>query len=168
MNLGLRSNIKYGDDAYPAMLLYNGILGGYPHSKLFVNVREKASLAYYTSSRYDGHKGLVTIQSGIEINNYQKAVDIIKQQLESMRQGDISDLELNQTKAMITNQLREMQDSAFDTIAFDFNTVLSGRKRRVEDLILAVGQINREQIKQAAEQVELDTIYFLRDRKGEA
>lgn len=62
-------------------LLYNGILGGYPHSKLFVNVREKESLAYYASSRYDGHKGIATIQSGIEIPNYEKAVTIIKRDL---------------------------------------------------------------------------------------
>jgi predicted Zn-dependent peptidase len=166
LNLGLRSSIKYGDNNYPAMLLYNGILGGYPHSKLFVNVREKASLAYYAASRFDGHKGLLTIQSGIEIENYDKAVDIIKQQLESMRKGEITDLEINQTKAMITNQLRELQDTAFETIAFDFNAVLSGKNRGVEDLIQSVETIDREQIKQAANQVELDTIYFLRDRKG--
>ncbi len=64
-------------------LMYNGVLGGYPHSKLFTNVREKASLAYYASSRFDGHKGILTIQSGIEMANYEKAVDIIRKQLDS-------------------------------------------------------------------------------------
>ncbi len=43
--MGLSMNTSYADDDYPAALMYNGILGGYPHSKLFLNVREKASLA---------------------------------------------------------------------------------------------------------------------------
>ncbi len=61
LNLGLRTSITYADEQYAAALMYNGILGGYPHSKLFMNVREKESLAYYASSRYDGHKGIGSV-----------------------------------------------------------------------------------------------------------
>ena len=106
LNMGLRTYVTYADDEYPAALMYNGILGGYPHSKLFLNVREKESLAYYASSRLDGHKGILTIQSGIEFANYEKAVDIIKRQLAHMAEGQISELEMSQTRAMIANQLR--------------------------------------------------------------
>lgn len=167
LNLGLRTQVTYGDDDYPAALVYNGVLGGYPHSKLFTNVREKASLAYYASSRLDGHKGILTIQSGIEIDNYEKALHIIEQQLEAMRKGDISDIELSQTRAMITNQLKEMEDSAFEMIAFDFNTILSGRERSVGSLIEAVHNTDREAVRRIADKVKLDTVYFLRDRKGD-
>ena len=165
LNMGLRINTSYADDDYPAALMYNGILGGYPHSKLFLNVREKASLAYYASARLDGHKGICTIQSGIEIANYERATEIIKQQLESMRSGSYSDLEMNQTKAMIANHLRELQDSANEMIAFDFNTVLSGRERTAEQLMEQVQSVTAEQIAAVARKTELDTIYFLRDRK---
>lgn len=41
LNFGLRSTITYADDAYPAALLFNGVLGGYPHSKLFIHVRKR-------------------------------------------------------------------------------------------------------------------------------
>ncbi|WP_339369169.1 EF-P 5-aminopentanol modification-associated protein YfmF [Paenibacillus elgii] len=166
LNMGLRVRTSYADDSYPSALLYNGILGGYPHSKLFTNVREKASLAYYASSRLDGHKGILTIQSGIEIANYEKAVSIIKEQLKAMEEGQISDTELQQTKAMITGHLRELQDSAFELIAFDFNNRLSGADRTVPALIEAVEQTNKELIRRMARQVQLDTIYFLRDNKG--
>jgi predicted Zn-dependent peptidase len=168
LNMGLRAFVGYADDAYPAALMYNGILGAYPHAKLFTNVREKASLAYYASSRYDGHKGIITIQSGIEIANYDKAVQIIQEQLEAIRKGQISELELEQTKAMITNQLRESQDSAFEIISFDFNSVLSERSRTAEQLIEDIASIDREAIQAIAEQVKLDTVYFLRDEKGES
>lgn len=168
LNMGLRTYTTYADEAYPAALMYNGILGGFPHSKLFVNVREKASLAYYASSRLDGHKGIMTIQSGIEIGNYEKASAIIKEQLLAMEQGQISDTELLQTKAMIAGHLRELQDSAFELIAFDFNNVLSAANRTVPALIGDIERIGLEEIRRFAQQVKLDTVYFLRDRKGGA
>lgn len=167
LNIGLRTNITYAHPGYAAALMYNGILGGYAHSKLFINVREKASLAYYASSRMEGHKGMMTIQSGIEIENYEKALNIIREQLQAMEQGQISELELDQTRAMITNQLREIQDSAFEMISFDFNNVLSDTQRTVSDLIHKVKQIDIQAIRDIAKEFKLDTIYFLRDQGGE-
>lgn len=167
LNMGLRSTITYGDDEYAAALLYNGILGGYPHSKLFVNVREKESLAYYASSRYDGHKGIATIQSGIEVQNFEKAVDIIRQQLDDMAKGAVTDIEMTQTKAMIRNVIKEMQDSAFEMIAYDFNRTLSGRERTPDELLKQVEAITVDDVKQAASAFSLDTIYFLKGQKEE-
>lgn len=167
LNMGLRTHITYADDLYSAMLMYNGILGGYPHSKLFINVREKASLAYYASSRLDGHKGILAIRSGIEMDNYEKASAIIQKQLEAMRQGEITELELSQTKAMLANQLREINDSAFEMISYDFNSVLSGVERSVSELIEAITKIDRQQLTEVAHKVQLDTLYFLRDQKGD-
>ncbi|WP_438350199.1 EF-P 5-aminopentanol modification-associated protein YfmF [Paenibacillus sp. FA6] len=167
LNMGLRTTITYGDDAYASALVYNGILGGYPHSKLFLNVREKESLAYYASSRYDGHKGIGTIQSGIEVQNYEKAVTIIRNQLEEMRTGQISELEMSQTKAMIRNLLLEMDDSAFEMISFDFNSQLSGKDRTAEQLLQQVKNITVDDVHAAAATFELDTIYFLTGQKEE-
>ncbi|MGO4789821.1 M16 family metallopeptidase [Paenibacillus sp. 2KB_20] len=167
LNMGLRSTITYGDDEYAAALMYNGILGSYPHSKLFVNVREKESLAYYASSRYDGHKGIATIQSGIEVQNFEKAVQIIRQQLDDMAKGAITDIEMTQTKAMIRNVIKEMQDSAFEMIAYDFNRTLSGRERTPDELLQQVEGITVDDVKQAAAAFSLDTIYFLKGQKEE-
>ncbi|WP_420329498.1 EF-P 5-aminopentanol modification-associated protein YfmF [Paenibacillus graminis] len=166
LNMGLRTSITYKDDRYASALMYNGILGGYPHSKLFVNVREKESLAYYASSRYDGHKGIGTIQSGIETQNYSKAVDIIRRQLDELQAGNITELELSQTKAMIRNLLSEIQDSAFEMISFDFNRQLSGKDRSAQELLAQVDSTGAEDVKAAAGTFELDTIYFLTG-KGE-
>lgn len=165
LNMGLRTTIAYQDNEYPAALLYNGVLGGYPHSKLFINVREKNSLAYYASSRYDGHKGIMTIQSGVEFDLMEKATTIIKEQLEAMEQGQIETLELAQTKAMISNHLREIDDSAFEMIGFDFNRVLSGRERTTSQLIDEIAAIQVKDIQAAARTFRLDTIYELRNRE---
>ncbi|MMZ60615.1 Antilisterial bacteriocin subtilosin biosynthesis protein AlbE [compost metagenome] len=165
LNLGFRTPITYADDRYAAALLYNGILGSYPHSKLFMNVREKASLAYYASSRFDGHKGIMTIQSGIEINNYDKALEIIEAQIASMKAGEISELEMSQTKAMIRNSLLEIQDSAFEMIAYDFNRVLSGKDRPAEELLSQVEKVTVSDVVDIADSIHMDTIYFLTGQK---
>ncbi len=166
LNMGLRTNTTYSDPDYAAALVYNGILGGYPHSKLFTNVREKASLAYYASSRLDGHKGIMTIQSGIEIANYEKAVAIIREQLDAMKMGSISEVEYSQTLAMIRNQLKEIEDSAFEMVGFDFNSILTGHERTVSGLIDEVERVTVDDIKRIADKVQLDTVYFLTGRKG--
>jgi len=166
LNMGLRTHIVYGSPEYYAMLLYNGLLGAFPHSKLFVNVREKASLAYYASSRLDGHKGLLTIQSGIEIPNYERAVGIIREQLSSMERGEFGEEDLARTKAMLGSQLREIRDSAFERISFDFGGAIAGVWQSAEQWIEAIDAVTPEQIVEAAGSVTLDTIYFLRDNSG--
>jgi predicted Zn-dependent peptidase len=167
LNMGLTIPVYQEDKQYPAAMMYNGILGGYPHSKLFTNVREKASLAYYASSRMDGFKGMLMIQSGIEVNHYDKAVRIIEEQLEALANGIISDTEMNQTKAMMINQLRETNDSAFDIIGFDFASTLINAKRTLSSVIASIQEVTKADVEAIAKQVKLDTIYFLRDRKGE-
>ncbi len=168
LNMGLRVGTTYGSDQYAALLVYNGLLGAFPHSKLFVNVREKASLAYYASSRLDGHKGILTLQSGIEVANYDRAVTIIREQIEAMKAGDFALDDLRRTQAMIVNQLRELQDSAFERISFDFSNVLSGVERTGDSFIAEIQAVTPEMVKAVAQGVELDTIYFLRDRKEES
>jgi predicted Zn-dependent peptidase len=168
LNMGLRVGLTYSSDQYAALLVYNGLLGGFPHSKLFVNVREKESLAYYASSRLDGHKGILTLQSGIEVANYEKAVKIIREQIEAMKAGEFAMEDLRRTQAMIIGQLRELQDSAFERIAFDFSNVLSGLERTGESFIAEIQAVTPENVTAVAQHVQLDTIYFLRDRKEES
>ena len=165
LNMGLRTPVTYHDEQYVAALLYNGVLGGYPHSKLFLNVREKESLAYYVSSRYDGHKGILTIQSGIELDLYEKATKIIQQQLEQMCLGKISELELSQTKAMLSNAFKDIQDDAFDMISHDFNYQMWGKQVSYEQLLQQLEYVQIADIQQVAQTVRLDTIYFLRDKE---
>lgn len=168
LNIGCRTQMGITSPDYPALVVYNGILGGFPHSKLFRNVREKASLAYYCSSRLESYKGLLIIQSGIEIANFQQTVDIIKEQLEAMRQGKIDPLELEKTKATLANAYKEQQDRSYDLINFHYQSVLIGRERTLDELLQGIQRVTKEDIVRVAQKVQLDTIYFLRDQEGNA
>lgn len=166
LNIGLRTHINFAEDEYMPLMMYNGVLGGFPHSKLFTNVREKASLAYYAVSRLESSKGLMMIMSGIESDNFDKAVKIIKEQLKMMADGEISDLEIQQTKAALGNQFQESFDSARGLIEFDYLGQLNGKARSLTETIQGLENISKEDIMAVGKKIELDTIYFLRG-KGE-
>jgi predicted Zn-dependent peptidase len=161
--LGLRTPITYASDDYLAMLMYNGVLGAFAHSKLFVNVRERESLAYSARSRYDSLKGLVFVQAGINIEDHDRALAVIHEQLEAMKAGDISDAELEQTRAMALNTYREAYDSPGALINLAFESQVGGMDRPIEALAAEIPKITREDIVRVAKGLELDTVYFLRD-----
>ncbi|WP_423742960.1 EF-P 5-aminopentanol modification-associated protein YfmF [Ferroacidibacillus organovorans] len=163
--VGLRSTVLYQDDMYPALLVYNGILGGFPHSKLFVNVREKASLAYYASSRMYGLKGILLIQSGIQIENYEQAKAIILEQIRAM-ETEITEEERSFTIQGLINQYKLSDDQPLTDAMMDVYARLGGKKRSVDALIEAVQAVTIQDVQEVARTVKVDTIYFLRDEEG--
>nr|WP_272879791.1 pitrilysin family protein [Sulfoacidibacillus ferrooxidans] len=165
LNVGLRAQSSYEKDDYPALVVYNGILGGFPHSKLFINVREKSSLAYYASSRLEGLKGLLFIQSGIQMSNFERAKDIIKQQLEDMRKGLITDDELNFTKKGLINQYLQSDDQPFTGAVLQMYSRFTGRERSVTQLIEDVRKVTKEDVVAVAQGITSELVYFLRDKE---
>ncbi|HET7658663.1 MAG TPA: pitrilysin family protein, partial [Bacillales bacterium] len=166
LNLGYRTFTKYADQDYFSLVVFNGIFGGFPHSKLFVNVREKASLAYYASSRVESHKGLLLVFSGIQTDNYEKASAIIKEQMEKMQDGDFSEEEFQQTKAMLTHQILDTVDSARGTIEFIYNGIVGGGERSVEEWMEGVKMVTKEDVVRLANKIKLDTTYFLKGKEA--
>ncbi|MCK0470817.1 pitrilysin family protein [Halalkalibacter sp. APA_J-10(15)] len=165
LHLGYRTYTTYGDADYVAVQVFNGIFGGFSHSKLFINVREKESLAYYAASRLESHKGIMMVMSGIEFSKYDRAVDIINEQLEAMRNGEFSEGELEQTKAMLKNQILETADVARGLVELHYHQVISGSNRSLSDWLLSVDQVTKEDVIEAANKVKLDTIYFLKGKE---
>lgn len=161
LHIGFSTPVYFGHPDFPKMQIFNGIFGGYAHSKLFMNVRERESLAYYASSSYASQYGLIFVTSGIEPSNEKKAIDVINEQLTAMQNGEISDLELTQTKAMLTNQLKEALDSARGQIEIydqykDLNEAFT-----VDTWASRWQQVSKEDVQQMAKQVKQEAIYFL-------
>ncbi|CAM3426358.1 pitrilysin family protein [Aeromicrobium ponti] len=166
LNIGYRTNVVYGDPDYYALQVFNGIFGGFSHSKLFLNVREKASLAYYVASRLESHKGLMMVMSGIDNSNYDQAVNIIKEQLEAMKNGDFTDQEIEQTKAVIKNQLLETVDTARGIVEVLYHNVVSGKDITLQTWMDEMDKVKSEEIAEVAKKVHLDTVYFLTGKEA--
>jgi predicted Zn-dependent peptidase len=166
LNIGYRTNTVYGDEDYFALQVFNGIFGGFSHSKLFINVREKASLAYYAASRLESHKGLMMVMSGIDFKNFEQAVTIIKEQLQAMKNGDFSDAEIEQTKAVIRNQLLETVDTSRGLIEVLYHNAISDQTIDLAQWLNSIETISKDEIVKVAQKVETDTIYFLTGMEG--
>lgn len=141
--------------------VYNTILGGGANSKLFQNVREKAGLAYSASSSYTRRKNTIFIKTGIETTNYDKTVEIIKKQIEDMKNGNITDDEFNQAKELILSSLRLITESQEDLIAYYFDRTLYGENLNLEEYMKQIEKVTKEQVIDIAKDVKLDTIYFM-------
>ncbi|WP_163579950.1 EF-P 5-aminopentanol modification-associated protein YfmF [Gracilibacillus saliphilus] len=167
LHFGYRTNITFNDEDYPALHVFNGLFGGFPSSKLFMNVREKHSLAYYAASRIESHKGLMFVFSGIAPEQYEKAKTIILEQMEQMRNGEFSDDQLSETKEMTVNQLRETLDNPQGMIELHYQSVLAKSSITPEQLLKKVNTVTKEQVINVANKIKLDTIYLLTSKEAE-
>nr|WP_088105672.1 pitrilysin family protein [Halalkalibacter urbisdiaboli] len=165
LHIGFRTYTTYADDDYVAMQVCNGLFGGFSHSKLFINVREKESLAYYAASRYESHKGILMVMSGIEFSKYERAVTIIKEQLAAMQSGDFTKKEVEQTKAMLKNQILETVDVARGHVEISYHQIVSGHTRSLNDWLEEIDAVTKEDIERVAQKIKLDTVYFLKGKE---
>lgn len=160
--IGLDVNILDKDARYKIMI-YNSLLGGSANSKLFQNVREKASLAYTASSSYYRFKNNIFINCGIDIPNYQKALEIIKKQIEDMKNGDFTDEEIENAKNGIIASIKTIDDEQDTEITYYFGQELSGTKTSLEEYIENIQKVNKADVLEVAKQISINTIYFLKN-----
>lgn len=159
--LGFRHGIRPGDDAYEALLLVNAVLGGFSHSKLFQNVREKASLAYSARSWVERTKGLLYMACGIATENYEQALEISLAQLADISAGEISEGEFDASLKTILNQNRMLEDNFPALVGSDFIWRLHGGELDLLGLRERLEKVSREDIAAAAATLRHDTTYFL-------
>ena len=162
LSLGLRIKDCTVDDFY-ALNLYNAILGTTPSSKLFQNVREKESLAYTVRSRYYRFKDIIVIFAGINKENYQKAVDVIKEQIEAIKRGEISKEEFESAKDSLMADLLEWKDSKIAMAKMKFANIIAFKDAdiTVEDMRERMSKVTLEDVIRVANLVSVEKIFVL-------
>ena len=160
--LGLDILNEQDNDKYTA-LVYNAILGGTPNSKMFQNVREKNSLAYTASSSYIRQKANVFIKCGIEIKNFEKALQIIKEQIEDMKNGDFKEEDINQAKNNIISTIKFIPEEQDTELIYYFSQELSGYEMSYDEYIQKINNITKDDVVNLANQIQINTIYFLKN-----
>ena len=130
---------------------------------MFQNVREKASLAYTAASSYIRQKSIIFIRCGIEIKNYEKALKIIKEQLDDMKNGDFTEEDLNIAKKYIISGIKSIQDEQFSEITYYLGQEISARFTSFEEYAKKIEQVTMDDVKHVANSISINTIYFLRN-----
>lgn len=159
--LGLRTNVDYKDERYYNLMLFSAIFGSGAHSKLFLNVREKHSLCYSIYSALEKLKGLMFISAGIEIADYDKALELISKELNDMKQGNITEEELTNSKKFIINNLKSLNDNLSALTDYYFSMSLQDSNRTLEDIIELVKKVEINDLVEIGKEIYLDTVYFL-------
>jgi len=164
--MGFSTGITVKDDGFTALTVYNGVFGGGANSLLFNNVREKLSLCYYVGTRLDRFKGIMLLAAGIDNDRFDEAKSEIMRQEKRMRDGEFSDGEMEAAKLMIINSMRSMRDSQAAMEEYEFRQVLSEMKgETVEDVIVKIERVSRDEIVEIANKVKLETTFLLTNNR---
>ena len=166
ITIGLDLHLENEEQKYDAML-YNAILGGTANSKMFQEVREKASLAYTAGSSYVRYKSNIFIKCGIEIKNYEKAMEIIRKQLEDMKNGVFTDEDIENAKKGIISGIKAIDDEQDTQITYFFGQELTGGKTSLKQYMEKVQNVSKEDIVKVANSISVNTVYFLKDTAKE-
>ena len=159
--IGFLTDVASTDEDYYKLVVANAIFGGGAQSKLFNNVREKLSLAYYAGSMLDKYKGMLLVNAGIEFDNFKKAYDETLVQLDEVKNGNITDLEIESSKMFLINSLVTTYDDQMALISFYLNQKVAGTNADIEDCIEKIKVVTKEDVARIIKKVHLDTVYFL-------
>jgi predicted Zn-dependent peptidase len=162
--MGFRTGIALGDDDCTAAALMCFVLGGTASSKLFCNVREKQSLCYYCSSRFDSHKGIIIVDSGVEGDNIEKAEKGILKEIEDMKNGVISDFEIESAKMAAVNAFNASNDTVSGIESWYSAQLFNDRFKTIEERSNELNAVTKEEIIKAANKLSLDTIFVLKNK----
>ena len=110
--LGVRAYDMFHKDKY-ALNLMSIMLGGNMSSRLFISVRERNSLAYYVHTNYDGTSdtGYLMTQAGIKNESLAKAIPLILQEYQDLRDNPVSAKELQKAKDYLRGTMSLSLDS---------------------------------------------------------
>lgn len=159
--LGESMHDRDGYPDLPVLRVFNAIYGGSLTSKLFTNVRERLSLCYFASSMLDRHKGVVFVCSGIEFSKYDEAKNEILAQLEAIRNGEITDAELEGARQYVATALKSSLDEPSSLEDFWLSQNIDGFDYGPDYLAELCLSVTAEQVVRLAKEIECDAIYFL-------
>lgn len=144
--------------------LYNELLGGSSNSILFETVREKNSYCYYINSSVKAYDNILIINSGVDGNNVDKCINLIKKSLKNIRDGKIREGNIEASKNTIISAIKASSDEPMGVI----NTYLSKVLVGTEDNDIRIDKfkgLTKEDIIKVSKKISLHTVFTL--EKGE-
>lgn len=153
--------LKALEEQTSALRVMIALYGGTPFSKLFLNVRERLSLCYYCGASYDRIKNLMFVNCGVEEENYEKAKNEIISQLQSVKNGEFSDSEIENTVKSLANSFYATTDSMSGVENWYLGQIFCKTSFSPAEEAEKLSNITKQDIMSAAQNVVLDTVYYL-------
>ncbi|MBI2436606.1 MAG: insulinase family protein [Candidatus Magasanikbacteria bacterium] len=147
---------KYGEKQNIAEGVMNTILGGSMSSRLFIQIRERRGLAYMVRSGSDNYRdaGHVYIRAGLEAKNINKAIALIKREIEKMVSKGVTKKELEDAKTHIRGSLTlSLEDSSTQANWYATQALFYDTIHTPEERLLQIEKVTQEDIVSVAKQV---------------
>lgn len=160
LNIGFKLDTLTNFERQYIMNIYTFILGGSPDSKLFKNVREKNSLCYTITCSYSPVSNVMIISAGINLDDFKKALSLIKKEINKMSKGDFKENDIDAAKLTYVNSLKDLEDvqpsilkifESHEYLNYDF---LDERSKNILN-------VTKEDIIKISKKIHLDTVYLL-------
>lgn len=158
--IGFRAGMQSSRDNLFAITVMNDIFGMGTYSKLFMNVREKLSLAYYCWSRLVASKGIVLVEGGIDTDKEKKVSAEILSQLSDLRNGKTDPEVLDSSKRSLKERYTFTTPEGI--CSWYASQVLENEVLTPESMVEGVETVTMEQVCEAAKKLSIDTIFMLK------
>lgn len=162
LELGYHFSTQYGESLHIPLVVLNGMLGAFSHSRLFQIIREKEGLAYTISSHFDIFTGFMRVFAGIDKESRTKVMTLIMRQLNDLKRGKFTESELQLTKEMLVNTTLLAQDRQNTLIEREYlKTILGTKVLSLEEWLESIDKVSREEIIEVAKTINLQSVYFM-------
>ncbi|EKE07377.1 MAG: peptidase M16 protein, partial [uncultured bacterium] len=134
----------------------NTILGGSMSSRLFIQIRERRGLAYMIRSGSDNFRdtGYVYVRAGLEAKNINKAIEVIKKEIERICEKGVSKKELADAKTHIRGAFTlSLEDSSAQANYYASEALFSKNMEDPEERLQKIEKITNEDIIKVAREV---------------
>lgn len=141
--------------------VFSYILGGSSDSLIFKKLREENSLCYYANSYYLFFYQILEINAGIESANYEKSVELIKEAVDEIKNGNFNEEEIKKAQITYQSAWKEILDSPSSII----NMYLSHKYYNldlIEERSKNIEKVTKQDIINVAKKLKLNTSYLLK------
>lgn len=162
-----QTNIKNSDADFYKLQVANAILGQTPSSLLFREVREKHSLCYSIHSFLLTYDGALAITVGVDPQNVEKTIALIKEQFTRVCEGDFSIETLDTAKEMLANSLVNQMDNQVGILNLLYRNILLEKEVSIEDMIRQIRSTSVAEVKEVFTQCEEALTFVLEEADHE-
>lgn len=137
------------DDQLFALAVLNNIIGGSMSSRLFQEIREDRGLAYSVYSYHSAYSdhGTLAIYGGTADHQVGEVEELIRTSLQRMREGDISDLEITDSREQLKGNLLLGLESTGSRMSRNGKyELLHGKHQSADDIIHLIDAVEREHV----------------------
>ena len=134
----------------------NTILGGTMSSRLFIQVRERRGLAYsiYSGAENFSDTGYMFVKAGLEAKNINKAIEVVKAEIEKIIDKGVTSQELKNAKTNLRGKLTlSMENSSVQASWYAHQALFLKEMKTPEEKLAELEKVTNDQIQNVAKKV---------------